>query len=91
MESMRCACRIAWRLLPAGGNGIGRAYALGARGRGARVLVADLDGDAAAETARQIEAAGGEALGMRTDVADVEARRRWRGPRRIAGGESTSS
>src|SRR4051812_45837143 len=60
-------------IVTGGGNGIGRAYALALAAEGARVLVADLDGDAAAETARQIEAAGGQALGTRTDVADVDS------------------
>jgi NAD(P)-dependent dehydrogenase (short-subunit alcohol dehydrogenase family) len=68
---MRLQDRVA--IVTGGGNGIGRAYALGLAAEGARVLVADLDGEAAAETARQIEAAGGQALATRTDVADVES------------------
>jgi 3-oxoacyl-[acyl-carrier protein] reductase len=68
---MRLQDRVA--IVTGGGHGIGRAYALGLAGEGARVLVADLDQEAAAETARQIEAAGGEALATRTDVADVES------------------
>jgi len=68
---MRLQDRVA--IVTGGGNGIGRAYALALAAEGARVLVADLDGDAAAETARQIEAAGGQALGTRTDVADVDS------------------
>jgi 3-oxoacyl-[acyl-carrier protein] reductase len=68
---MRLQDRVA--IVTGGGNGIGRAYALGLAAEGARVLVADLDGEAAAETARQIEAAGGQALATRIDVADVES------------------
>src|SRR3954454_15142900 len=70
-HEMRLQDRVA--IVTGGGNGIGRAYALALAAEGARVLVADLDGEAAAETARQIEAAGGQALGTRTDVADVES------------------
>src|SRR5712671_1318036 len=70
-QDMRLQDRVA--IVTGGGHGIGRAYALGLAGEGARVLIADLDGEAAAETARQIEAAGGQALATRTDVADVES------------------
>ena len=41
-------------LVTGGGNGIGRATALGFAERGAAVVVVDLDGDAAAETVRLI-------------------------------------
>src|SRR5438093_554874 len=55
-HDMRLQDRVA--IVTGGGHGIGRAYALGLAGEGARLLVADLDHEAAAETARQIEAAG---------------------------------
>src|ERR687885_2376959 len=55
------------------GHGIGRAYALGLAQEGARILAADIDQAGAEETARQIAAAGGDALAVRTDVADVES------------------
>lgn len=59
-------------------GGIGRATALAFASEGARVVVTDVDGDAAAETARLIgEACGAPAaLGLACDVtrsADVEA------------------
>lgn len=56
-----------------GGSGIGRALALALAREGARVAVADIDEAAAAETARQAAAAGGEAIALQTDVADREA------------------
>ncbi len=58
-------------IVTGGGHGIGRAYCLGLAREGARILVADLDQAAAEETARQVAAAGGDALAVRTDVADV--------------------
>jgi 3-oxoacyl-[acyl-carrier protein] reductase len=65
---MRLKDRVA--IITGGGHGIGRAYALRLAEEGARILVADLDLAGAQETVRQIEAAGGEALAVRTDVAD---------------------
>jgi len=59
-------------IITGAGHGIGRAYALGLAREGARVLAADID-QAAEETARQIVAAGGEALAVRTDVADQQS------------------
>jgi NAD(P)-dependent dehydrogenase (short-subunit alcohol dehydrogenase family) len=41
--------------------------------RGARVLVADLNKDTAAETVSLIESAGGEAIASQTDVSDESA------------------
>jgi NAD(P)-dependent dehydrogenase (short-subunit alcohol dehydrogenase family) len=52
-----------------GGSGIGRALALALAREGARVVVADVDGAEAAETVRQVTAAGAEGLAVRTDVA----------------------
>jgi len=54
------------------GNGLGRAYALRLAADGARVAVADVDGDAAAATARLIEDAGGTALAVAADVRSEE-------------------
>jgi len=59
-------------LVTGGASGIGRATALRMAEEGARVLVADLDGDGAARTAETIRQAGGAALGVAADVT-VEA------------------
>jgi NAD(P)-dependent dehydrogenase (short-subunit alcohol dehydrogenase family) len=53
-----------------GGSGIGRALALGLAREGARVVIADVDETDAAETVRQVAAAGAEGLAVWTDVAD---------------------
>lgn len=58
------------------GGGIGRATAQAFAREGARVVVADLDEQSLAETARVIEEAGGQVLAVRCDVtkgADVRA------------------
>ncbi len=58
-----------------GGSGIGRATANAFARAGASVVVADLDGNALDDTIREIKDAGGEGLGVVTDVsraADVE-------------------
>ena len=63
-------------VITGGGAGIGRATALMMAAEGAAVLVADIDGDGAATTVAQIQAAGGTALAQVADVAveqDVEA------------------
>ncbi|PAN03071.1 oxidoreductase [Streptomyces sp. Alain-F2R5] len=57
-------------------SGIGRATALAFARAGARVALADLSGDGLCETARLIEAAGGDALAITYDVTsedDVQA------------------
>ena len=63
-------------LVTGAASGIGRATALLLAREGARVLVCDVDEAGGRDTARAIEAAGGEARFARTDVtreADVEA------------------
>lgn len=55
------------------GSGIGRASALEFAREGARVVVADLNLAGALETVRQIEADGGQALAVETDVARPES------------------
>jgi NAD(P)-dependent dehydrogenase (short-subunit alcohol dehydrogenase family) len=57
------------------GSGIGRAIAHAMAGRGARVVVTDVDADRAADVAAQIVAAGGQAVGTRVDVTDLDALR----------------
>ena len=53
------------------GSGLGRALALDVARRGGRVVVADIDEVGAAETARLVERAGGEAHAMACDVSDA--------------------
>ena len=53
-----------------GGHGIGKAYCRRLAAEGASVAIAELDGDAAEEVARELTGAGGQALAVRTDVAD---------------------
>ena len=57
-------------LVTGGASGIGRATALRMAEEGARVLVADRDGEGAARTAAAIMQAGGQALGWAADVTD---------------------
>ena len=53
-----------------GGSGMGKAISEAYAREGARVIVADLNLDAARGVAEQISAAGGEAMPMQTDVRD---------------------
>jgi 2-hydroxycyclohexanecarboxyl-CoA dehydrogenase len=55
------------------GAGIGRATALALGARGTRVLVTDIDADAAEGTAKEITAAGGTATARQLDVTDADA------------------
>ncbi|MFC3172746.1 SDR family oxidoreductase, partial [Novosphingobium bradum] len=56
-------------IITGGGSGIGRASALSLARRGAAVIVADIAGNRAAETADLVEAAGGRARALAFDVA----------------------
>jgi NAD(P)-dependent dehydrogenase (short-subunit alcohol dehydrogenase family) len=60
-------------IVTGGGSGIGRAAAMLFAGKGARVVVADIVEASAVETAAAIEAAGGKAIALRTDVTDAGA------------------
>lgn len=51
-------------------TGLGRAFALGFARRGADVVIADVDADGSAETARLVREAGARALAVPTDVTD---------------------
>jgi NAD(P)-dependent dehydrogenase (short-subunit alcohol dehydrogenase family) len=55
------------------GSGMGRAGSLRFAAEGARVYVTDVNADAAAETARMIGEAGGDAVAHQLDVTDLEA------------------
>ncbi|MEJ5255011.1 MAG: SDR family oxidoreductase [Acidimicrobiales bacterium] len=52
------------------GRGIGEAYAKGLAAEGAAVVVAELDAEQGERVAREIEAAGGRAVFVPTDVSD---------------------
>jgi 3-oxoacyl-[acyl-carrier protein] reductase len=55
-----------------GGSGIGRAIATGYAREGAQVIVLDIDGKAAAETAKAIDGTGGKAQSFTLDVRERE-------------------
>ena len=54
-----------------GASGIGEALATGLASHGARIVVGDLDEEGARSTASAIRAAGGQAVALRADAADV--------------------
>lgn len=58
-------------LVLGGGGGLGSAIALALGREGARVVVADLSGEAAAKAADAITAAGGQALALTWNLADL--------------------
>lgn len=60
-------------IVTGGGSGIGRAAALNFAAEGARVCVADLNGENAEAVAKEISKAGGEAFACTTDVTSPEA------------------
>lgn len=55
------------------GQGLGRAYALGLAGEGARVVVADIQESNAKAVVKELEGQGGEALAIKTDVSDPQS------------------
>jgi len=55
------------------GNSIGRAYALGLASAGARVVVADLNGDGAAAVCDEIRSEGGNAFSLTVDITDPDS------------------
>lgn len=59
-------------IITGGAHGIGKAYAQRFVEEGAKVVIADIDGDAALQVARDIVDAGGEALGLRVDISDLK-------------------
>ena len=56
-------------------RGLGRDYARGFAADGASVVIADVLGDLAEETAQDIRKSGGKALAVAVDVADVASTR----------------
>lgn len=60
-------------LVTGGGNGIGRATALAMAREGARVVVADLEPESAAETVAAINTAGGQAIATSGDLTQAAA------------------
>jgi 3-oxoacyl-[acyl-carrier protein] reductase len=60
-------------LVTGGGSGLGRATSLRLAGRGMHVVVADLREDAAKDTVRLVEQAGGAASALALNVADSGA------------------
>lgn len=69
MGDLKLAGRLG--VVTGGGRGIGAAISRYLAGVGAHVVVADIDRDTAAETARAIEQDGGTATAVRADVASV--------------------
>lgn len=60
-------------LVTGGASGIGRAAAIALAREGANVALADVDAEGGAETVRAVEAAGGAALFVSTDVSRADA------------------
>jgi len=67
---MKLANKVA--LITGAGSGMGRVGAQLFAQEGAKVVAVDLDQRSAAETARAIESAGGEAIALRADVSNSE-------------------
>lgn len=57
-------------IVTGGGKGIGLHYARGLAAEGAAVVIAEIDGAAAEAAASELQAAGGHALAVTTDVSD---------------------
>ena len=65
--SKRLEGRVA--IVTGGGHGIGKAYAMRLAAEGAKVVIAELDEQAALAVAAELERDGHEALGIQTDVS----------------------
>lgn len=75
---MEIARRLAGRsaIVTGAASGIGRASALRLAAEGASVAIGDLDESGSAAVVSEIEAAGGRAIALRTDVSDESAFRK---------------
>jgi 3-oxoacyl-[acyl-carrier protein] reductase len=60
-------------IVTGGARGFGQAIALACAAEGASVVIADIDGERAADVAARIEALGGSALAVRTDVSAADS------------------
>lgn len=60
-------------LVTGGGSGIGRQICLGLAADGRKVAAADINSDGAAETAAQVIAAGGSAIGVTMDISNTDS------------------
>jgi 3-oxoacyl-[acyl-carrier protein] reductase len=70
---MRLSGRVA--IVTGGGNGIGQAIAGGLAREGAKVVIADINSEAAKQTEAEIHKSGGEAMVVVTDVSSEESTR----------------
>ena len=57
-------------IITGGGHGIGKAYAVRLAAEGAKVVIAELDGDAASAVATELTAQGFDVFAVQTDVAN---------------------
>jgi 3-oxoacyl-[acyl-carrier protein] reductase len=60
-------------IVTGGGKGIGKVYCRHLAAAGARLIVADIDGEASVEVAKEIVSKGGVAVAEPTDVSDEKA------------------
>ena len=67
-KNMRLKDKVA--IVTGGGHGIGRAFCLRLTAEGAKVAVVDINMETANGVAKTIQAKGGEALPIRTDISD---------------------
>lgn len=68
---MRLGDRVA--IVTGGGKGIGAVYSSRLAEEGAKVVVADIDFDAAEETAKKISSSGGSAIAVNVDISDQKS------------------